>query len=117
FDFEAAEPEFCTVTELTAQIKSTLEGEFADVMLRGEISNLSRPRSGHIYLGLKDDAASIRAVLWKSDAQRLVFDLADGLAVKVWGKVTVYAPRGDYQLTIQKIEPEGIGALELAFRQ
>ncbi len=85
--------------------------------MRGEVSNLSRPRSGHVYLGLKDDAASIRAVLWKSDAQRLVFDLADGLAVKVWGKLSVYAPRGEYQVTIRRIEPEGIGALELAFRQ
>ena len=117
FDFETAEPEFCTVSELTARIKSTLERGFADVALRGEVSNLSRPRSGHVYLSLKDDAASIRAVLWKSDAQRLVFDLADGLAVQVWGKLSVYAPRGEYQVAIRRIEPEGIGALELAFRQ
>ncbi len=117
FEFETREPEFCTVAELTAQIKSALERGFSDVTLRGEISNLSRPRSGHVYLALKDDAASIRAVLWKSDAEKVVFDLADGLAVRVWGKISVYAPRGDYQITIRRIEPEGIGALELAFRQ
>lgn len=117
FDFDQADTPLCTVSELTARIKSALERGFSEVALRGEISNLSRPRSGHVYLCLKDDAAQVRAVLWKGDAQRVVFDLHDGLAVKVWGRITVYAPRGEYQLTIQRIEPEGIGALELAFRQ
>ena len=117
FDFDRAEGAPITVSELTSRIKQTLERGFSEVALQGEISNLSRPRSGHVYLNLKDDSAQIRAVLWKSDAQKLVFDLADGLAVTVWGKISVYAPRGDYQITIRKIEPEGIGALELAFRQ
>lgn len=108
---------FLTVSELTARVRSALERGFPDVALRGEISNLARPRSGHVYLCLKDDAAQVRAVLWKSDAQRLVFDLEDGLAVRVWGRLTVYAARGEYQLTIRQIEPEGVGALELAFRQ
>jgi exodeoxyribonuclease VII large subunit len=108
---------FLTVSELTARVKSVLELGFAEVALRGEISNLSRPRSGHVYLSLKDDTSQVRAVLWKSDAQRLVFELEDGLAVRVWGDLTVYAPRGEYQLTVRKIEPEGVGALELAFRQ
>jgi exodeoxyribonuclease VII large subunit len=107
----------CTVSELTEQIKATLELGFAEVALRAEVSNLARPRSGHLYFSLKDDASQIRAVLWRSDAQRLVFDLADGLAVRVWGRLTVYAPRGEYQLTVRKVEPEGIGPLELAFRQ
>ncbi len=107
----------CTVSELTALIKLTLEEGFSDVALRAEVSNLSRPKSGHVYFALKDEGASIRAVLWKRDAQRVVFKLEDGLAVRVWGRVTVYAPRGDYQLIVRKIEPEGIGALELAFRQ
>ncbi len=108
---------FETVSELTERIKAALEGGFAEVALRAEVSNVSRPRSGHVYLVLKDDAAQVRAVLWRRDAQRLVFDLADGLAVRAWGRLSVYAPRGEYQLTIEKIEPEGIGALELAFRQ
>jgi exodeoxyribonuclease VII large subunit len=110
-------PEFCSVSELTSQIKQVLELTFADVAVRGEISNLARPRSGHVYLHLKDEAASIRAVLWKSTAQGLVFDLTDGLAVRVWGRLTAYTPRSEYQVIIDRIEPEGIGALELAFRQ
>jgi exodeoxyribonuclease VII large subunit len=108
---------FCTVSELTAQIKMVLEEGFAEVAVQAEVSNLARPRSGHVYLSLKDDSSQIRAVLWKSEAQRIVFDLTDGLAVRVWGRLAVYAPRGEYQLVIQRIEPEGIGALELAFRQ
>ncbi len=106
-----------TVSELTARIKSTLERSFDEVVVRGEISGLARPRSGHVYLNLKDDAASLRAVLWKATAQRVVFDMHDGLAVRAWGSINVYAPRGEYQLTIKRIEPEGIGPLELAFRQ
>ncbi|WP_422928263.1 exodeoxyribonuclease VII large subunit [Singulisphaera sp. PoT] len=106
-----------SVSELTARIKAILELGFADVALQAEVSNLARPRSGHVYLVLKDEGSQVRAVLWKSEAQKLVFDLTDGLAVRVWGRLSVYAPRGEYQITIRKIEPEGIGALELAFRQ
>ncbi|MHC5544530.1 exodeoxyribonuclease VII large subunit, partial [Singulisphaera rosea] len=106
-----------SVSALTARIKSTLEQEFDEVAIRAEVSNVARPRSGHVYLSLKDDVAQVRAVIWKGEAQRLVFDLSDGLAVRVWGRISVYAPRGEYQVTIRKIEPEGIGALELAFRQ
>jgi exodeoxyribonuclease VII large subunit len=107
----------CTVSELTAQIKMILEEVFAEVAVRAEVSNVARPRSGHVYLSLKDDSSQVRAVMWKSEAQQLVFDLTDGLAVRAWGRLTVYAPRGEYQLVIRRIEPEGIGALELAFRQ
>src|SRR4051794_6795203 len=111
------EPALCSVSELTAQIKAVLEADFAEVSLVGEVSNLSRPRSGHVYLSLKDESSQIRAVIWKSVAQRLAFDLSDGLSVRVRGDLSVYAPRGDYQITIRRVEPEGIGALELAFRQ
>ena len=114
FDLDAG---IATVSELTARIKATLELGFDDVVVRGEVSGISRPRSGHIYLNLKDDAACLRSVLWRSAAQRLPFDLQDGLAVRAWGRLSVYAPRGDYQLVIDRVEPEGIGALELAFRQ
>jgi exodeoxyribonuclease VII large subunit len=106
-----------TVSELTAQIKDALEGDFSSICLRGEISGLARPRSGHIYFNLKDDSATIRAVMWRSVASRLVFDLDNGLAVKVRGGVTVYESRGEYQVMIRTLEPEGVGALELAFRQ
>ncbi len=106
-----------SVSDLTARIKETLEGDFADVAVRGEISNLSRPRSGHVYLSLKDDSAQIRGVIWKAAASKLPFDLGDGLSVRATGDLSVYAPRGDYQLTIRRLEPEGVGALDLAFRQ
>ena len=106
-----------SVSELTALVKATLEGDFADVAVCGEVSNLARPRSGHVYFSLKDDGAQVRAVLWKTDARRLVFELGDGLAVRAWGDLTVYSPRGEYQLIVRKVEPEGIGPLELAFRQ
>ena len=66
---------------------------------------------------MKDDSAQVRAVLWKSAAKRLVFDLTDGLAVRAWGALTVYPPRGEYQLVVERLEPKGIGALELALRQ
>ncbi len=108
---------FESISALTQRIKETLEADFADVALHGEITNLARPKSGHIYFSLRDQAASIRAVMWKGDAQRLAFDLADGLAVRVLGRLTLYAPRGDYQVVVRYLEPEGLGALELAFRQ
>jgi exodeoxyribonuclease VII large subunit len=114
-DLDADRP--WTVSELTGQIRATLEDDFSDVSLLGEISNLSRPRSGHLYFHLKDEGASIRAVMWRSTAARVVFDLEDGLAVRVRGDVTVYEPRGEYQIQVRAIEPEGVGPLELAFRQ
>src|SRR5581483_10891058 len=106
-----------TVSGLTAQLRALLEGEFDEVGLRGEVSGLARPGSGHVYFRLKEDSAQIKAVLWRSDARPLVFELQDGLAVRAWGGLTVYEPRGEYQFVVRRIEPEGIGPLELAFRQ
>jgi len=106
-----------SVGDLTDQIKGALEGTFAGVWVAGEISNFSRPQSGHCYLTLKDDRAQIRAVIWRATAGRLRFDLEDGLEVICQGDIDVYAPRGSYQLVIRQIEPKGIGALELALRK
>ena len=106
-----------SVFELTSQIKDLLEGSFQSVWVSGEISNFSRPQSGHCYLTLKDERAQIRAVLWRTTASRLKFELEDGLEVICQGDVDVYAPRGSYQLVIRQIEPKGIGALELALRK
>ncbi len=117
FDRPAAQEGSLTVSQLTAHIKELLETAFPMVWVRGEVSGLARPRSGHVYLTLKDDRAQIRAVLWRNVAERLRFDLADGQEVLCRGNVGVYAPRGEYQLVVQKIEPAGLGALELAFRQ
>jgi exodeoxyribonuclease VII large subunit len=106
-----------TVSQLTAQIKDTLEGEFPSVWVSGEISNYARPQSGHSYFTLKDDQSQIRAVMWRSTASRLKFDLTDGLDVICHGHVDVYAPRGSYQLVIDELQPKGMGALELALRK
>ena len=85
--------------------------------VEGEISNLRCPSSGHQYFTLKDQASQIRAVLFCSQAERLKFALQDGLEVVVFGRLTVYEPRGDYQLLLEAVEPKGIGALQLAFMQ
>lgn len=114
---EPASPQVFTVAELTAQIKNLLEGSFDNVWVAGEISNLSRPHSGHCYLTLKDDQAQIRCAMWRNTLNRVRFDLRDGLEVVCRGRLDVYAPRGSYQLIIESIEPKGIGALELALRQ
>jgi len=106
-----------TVSQLTSQIKLLLEGSFDSVWVTGEISNFSRPRSGHCYLTLKDNDSQLRAVIWRGTAARLRFELRDGLEVNCHGHIDVYAPRGTYQLVIERLEPKGIGALELALRE
>jgi len=114
---EPAGPHVLSVAQVTAQIKDLLEASFDNLWVAGEISNLSRPQSGHCYLTLKDDEAQIRCALWRNTLNRLRFDLHDGLEVVCRGRIDVYAPRGSYQLIIESMEPQGIGALELALRQ
>jgi exodeoxyribonuclease VII large subunit len=116
FDESAAES-ILSVFELTAQLKDLVEASFPSVWVSGEISNFSRPQSGHCYLTLKDERAQIRGVLWRTVASRLRFELEDGLEVVCQGDLEVYAPRGTYQLVIRRIEPKGMGALELALRK
>lgn len=106
-----------TVSELTGAIKELLEASFPSVWVAGEISNFSRPQSGHCYFTLKDDEAQIRAVLWRATANRSRFELHDGLEVICRGALDLYAPRGTYQLVVQDIQPKGLGALELRLRQ
>ncbi|MFN0053375.1 MAG: exodeoxyribonuclease VII large subunit [Planctomycetales bacterium] len=110
-------PPILTVAQVTRQIKDAVEGNFPLVYVLGEISNCTRAGSGHVYLTLKDDTAQLRAVIWKGTASRLRFDLHDGLEVIAVGPVEVYEARGTYQLVVQQLAPQGIGALELAFRQ
>ncbi|MGO8689044.1 MAG: exodeoxyribonuclease VII large subunit [Thermoguttaceae bacterium] len=117
FPEEPRSPPVLSVYELTTQIKDLLENSFPAVWVSGEISNLSRPQSGHCYLTLKDDRAQIRAAIWRNVAARVKFQLADGLEVICRGHLDVYAPRGSYQLIVDQIEPKGMGALELALRQ
>jgi len=106
-----------SVSQLTLQIKESLQASFASVWVAGELSNVARPQSGHVYLTLKDKDAQLRGVMWRSAAARLKFDLQDGLEVACRGDIDVYPPRGAYQLIIRQIEPLGEGALQLALRQ
>jgi exodeoxyribonuclease VII large subunit len=87
------------------------------VWVAGEVSNLSRPRSGHCYFTLKDADAQLRAVVWRLTAIRIPFELRDGLQIVCRGSLEVYAARGTYQLTVRHVQPKGLGALELALRQ
>jgi exodeoxyribonuclease VII large subunit len=106
-----------TVTQLTNQVKGLLEGSFPDVWVEGEISNLSIPQSGHAYFTLKDEQSQVRAVLFRSSQRFLKFTLQHGLQVICRGRVSVYEPRGEYQLIVDYIEPKGVGALQLAYEQ
>jgi exodeoxyribonuclease VII large subunit len=106
-----------TVSELTALVKAQLETIFNDVWVEGEVSNLRCPPSGHLYFSLKDRAGQLRAVCFRSGGRRLKFVPADGRAVLARGHLTVYEPRGDYQLIVDYLEPVGLGALQAAFEQ
>ncbi len=111
------EKKIFTVSELTENIKTLLENNFAFVWITGEISNLRIPASGHCYLTLKDNAAQISAVMFKGQLRNLKFNLEDGMKVTGFGRVTVYSPRGTYQIIFEHLEPSGIGALQAAFEQ
>src|SRR5215813_3199873 len=100
-----------TVSELSQAIKRTLEGSFDRVRVRGEISGFKRAASGHLYLMLKDQAAAIKAVCWRTTAMRLGMAPEDGMEVIVTGRLTSYAERSEYQLVIERIELAGVGAL------
>jgi exodeoxyribonuclease VII large subunit len=106
-----------TVSELTRAVKDTLEGRFGGVWVEGEISNLRVHTSGHVYFTLKDEEAQVRAVLFRSRVRRVRFEPADGLHVLAFGRLDVYAVRGEYQLVCEVLEPKGLGALQLAFEQ
>ncbi|MDE2216587.1 MAG: exodeoxyribonuclease VII large subunit [Planctomycetota bacterium] len=106
-----------TISELTRKIRGSLEQEFFNLWVVGEVSNLKKPTSGHMYLTLKDTDAQLQAVIFKSVANQVKFELKDGMEVLTFGSVTVYESRGQYQLIIESIEPKGIGALQLAFLQ
>lgn len=107
----------CSVSELSVAIKEQLEGDFSLIWLAGEISKFTQAGSGHWYFNVKDAEACIRAVVWRSTAQRLRVKLKDGMQVVGRGKLTVYPPRGEYQLVFDDIHPQGLGAQDLALRQ
>jgi len=106
-----------TVSTLNVQIKSLLETTFSFVYVEGEISNLTYHNSGHIYFSIKDASSTISCVMFKGNTRYLKFRLEVGQKIILSGSVTVYAPRGNYQLLATKIEPSGVGALALAYEQ
>jgi exodeoxyribonuclease VII large subunit len=106
-----------TVAALIAEVNGLLEQGFSGVSVEGELTNVNRSARGHVYFTLKDDAAAVDCVLWSTKAQRLKFRLEDGLAVLVRGSLTIYAQRGRFQLVADDVQPQGVGALQLAFEQ
>ena len=106
-----------TVSQITQLIKLELENSFPLVWVEGEVSNFHRHHSGHLYFTLKDEASQLRTVIFRSEAQRVPFELKDGLQLICRGRINVYEPRGEYQLIAELVEPKGKGALQLAFEQ
>lgn len=110
-------PKIYTVSDLTAEIRATLEGSFAGIWVEGELSNFHRHSSGHMYFSLKDEGSQIRVVMFRTANRQLRFQPKDGLVLLVYGELSVYERRGEYQLVAEYMEPKGLGALQLAFEQ
>mgnify|MGYP002134286029 CR=1 FL=1 len=113
----AATPVVLSVSDLNAHVKKTLESEYALVWVRGELSNFKSHGNGHFYFSLKDAASQISAVMFRGFNSRLKFKPHDGLEVLVRGRISVYEPRGTYQIICESMEPVGAGALQKAFEQ
>jgi exodeoxyribonuclease VII large subunit len=106
-----------SVSQLNEQIKGILETTFSSIYVEGEISNLTYHNSGHIYFSIKDEKSTISCVMFRGNAARLKFRLEMGQKIVINGNLTVYTPRGNYQLLCTSIEPSGVGALALAYEQ
>jgi exodeoxyribonuclease VII large subunit len=106
-----------TVSQLTAQIRSTLERQFFEIWVEGELSNCKVWNTGHLYFTLKDQGAQIRGVMFRGSLRFLRFTPKDGMRVVARGRISVYDPKGEYQLVCEHFEPEGLGARQVAFEQ
>jgi len=106
-----------SVSKLNSRIRQNLEESFGSLWLSGEVSNFKAHSSGHFYFCLKDEKSQISAVMFKGSNRLLKFRMEDGLSVVANGRVTVYEPRGSYQIVVEYLEPQGVGALQLAFEQ
>jgi exodeoxyribonuclease VII large subunit len=115
--FDETERRALSVSELTNAIRGVLENRFAAVWVEGEISNFKAHSSGHWYFTIKDEFAQLRAKCFRSSNTRIRFRPADGLHVRARGRLTIYAPRGEYELVVESLEPVGVGALRVAFEQ
>ena len=106
-----------SVSELNSEIKALLEENYPFVWLCGEISNFRVPASGHFYFSLKDASSQISAVMFRGQQRQLKFEPEDGMSVTGMGRISVYEPRGTYQIILEYLEPSGVGALQVAFEQ
>jgi len=116
YRLDAAARQVLSVTEVNRKVKAQVQAIGA-VWVWGEASTVRRPASGHVYFNLKDHRSQLRCVLWRDVARRLPFRLDDGLEVVVFGRLTAYEPRGVYQISVEVVEPKGVGAAQLALEQ
>jgi exodeoxyribonuclease VII large subunit len=114
---EPTERRVLTVSELTMAIRETLETRFVEIWVEGELSNCKLWTTGHLFFTLKDDAAQVRGIMYRSAVRYLKFKPEDGLHVVARGRVSVYDPKGEYQLICEHLEPHGYGARQFAFEQ
>ncbi len=114
---DSSRPKIFSVSSLTYRIKDILEDQFAFIWIEAEISNFRSPSSGHYYMVFKDEYAQIRAVMFRPQARYISFVPEDGMKVIARGRISVYEPRGEYQVVIDYLEPLGVGAMALAFEQ
>src|SRR5918992_1926705 len=115
--FDDVERRPLSVTELTEQVRGALETRFASVWIEGEISNFKAAASGHWYFTIKDEGAQLRATCFRGINRAIRFRPSDGLQVRVRGRLSVYEPRGEYELNVEALDPVGAGALRVAFEQ
>lgn len=114
---DSGKPEIYSVSSLTSQIKELLEENFDFIWVEAEISNFRRPSSGHYYMVFKDEDSQIRAVMFRPQTGYISFIPEDGMKVIARGRISVYQPRGEYQVIIDYLEPLGVGSMALAFEQ
>ncbi|HEX8096788.1 MAG TPA: exodeoxyribonuclease VII large subunit, partial [Pyrinomonadaceae bacterium] len=115
--FDEVERRPLSVTELTTQVRGAIESRFASVWVEGEISNFKEAASGHWYFTVKDEGAQLRSTCFRGVNTRIRFRPSDGLQVRARGRLTVYEPRGEYELAVEALDPVGAGALRVAFEQ
>lgn len=115
--FDETERRPLTVSELTAQVRACVQSRFASVWVEGEVSNFRAHTSGHWYFTIKDETAQLRATCFRNTNRAIRFRPSDGLQLRARGRLTVYEPRGEYELEVEALEPVGAGALRVAFEQ
>ncbi|MBC7908849.1 MAG: exodeoxyribonuclease VII large subunit, partial [Pyrinomonadaceae bacterium] len=115
--FDETERRPLSVSELTMQVRAALESRFASVWVEGEISNFKAHASGHWYFTIRDEGAQLRSTCFRGMNRAIRFRPSDGLQVRARGRLSVYEPRGEYELIVEALDPVGAGALRVAFEQ